>query len=98
MPTYQEYLDQIAKLQSLAEAARQDELADAKRRILELMRQHGLSLDDFEGAPKKLRKVRGKSGPAPVKYRDPESGKSWTGRGRTPGWLEGKNKDNFLVK
>jgi DNA-binding protein H-NS len=98
MPTYQEYLDQIAKLQSLAEAARQHELANAKQRILDLMRQHDLSLEDFAGTAKKPRKVRGKSGPAPVKYRDPESGKSWTGRGRAPGWLQGKHKDDFLVK
>jgi DNA-binding protein H-NS len=33
----------------------------------------------------------------PPLYRDPESGKTWSGRGREPLWLEGK-RDEFLIK
>ena len=36
--------------------------------------------------------------PVPMKYRDPASGQSWTGRGRAPKWLEGKKKEDFLIK
>lgn len=37
-----------------------------------------------------------------VKYRDPKSGKTWTGRGKRPGWINdaingGKNLEDFAV-
>lgn len=35
---------------------------------------------------------------APVKYRDPETGNTWSGRGREPRWLAGRNREDFLVK
>nr|WP_241025671.1 H-NS histone family protein [Burkholderia sp. Tr-20390] len=34
---------------------------------------------------------------APAKYYDPSSGKTWSGRGPTPKWLQDKNPDNYLV-
>jgi DNA-binding protein H-NS len=34
----------------------------------------------------------------PAKYRSAETGETWTGRGRAPLWLAGKNKDDFLIK
>ena len=32
------------------------------------------------------------------KFRDPQSGATWSGRGREPGWLKGKNRQDFAVK
>ncbi len=32
------------------------------------------------------------------RYRDPASGKTWTGNGKAPGWIAGaKNRDAFLI-
>ena len=31
------------------------------------------------------------------KYRDPATGKTWTGRGRAPTWLDGKDRAQFLI-
>ena len=36
------------------------------------------------------------------KYRDPATGKTWTGRGKTPGWMTselsaGRSKQDFLI-
>ncbi|WP_442854270.1 H-NS histone family protein [Acidovorax sp. Leaf84] len=31
------------------------------------------------------------------KYRDEKSGATWTGRGRAPAWIAGKNRDDFLI-
>lgn len=42
-------------------------------------------------------KVRGKREPVPAKYKDPETGKTWSGRGPTPSWLKDKNRDDFLI-
>jgi DNA-binding protein H-NS len=33
----------------------------------------------------------------PPKYRDPESGGTWTGQGAEPNWIKGKNRDQFLI-
>ena len=71
----------------------QQELAGAKRKIQELMQTHGLTAADL-GRVKAESKPRGA---VPVKYKDPVSGKTWTGRGRAPSWLEGRNKNDFLI-
>lgn len=33
-----------------------------------------------------------------VRFRDPASGATWSGRGRPPRWLEGKEREQFEVK
>lgn len=35
--------------------------------------------------------------PLPFVYKDPETGKTWSGMGREPGWIKGKNRDDFRV-
>jgi DNA-binding protein H-NS len=97
MPTYQEYQDQIAKLQSLAEQARQDEIAEARRQVRELMQKHNLNVADLTIESKKT-KPGPRKGTAKAKYRDPETGATWSGRGRAPRWLNGRVKDDFLIK
>ncbi|EDT00718.1 histone family protein nucleoid-structuring protein H-NS [Burkholderia ambifaria IOP40-10] len=32
------------------------------------------------------------------KYRDPESGATWTGRGLEPRWIRGRNRREFLIE
>ncbi|VWB06726.1 H-NS histone family protein [Burkholderia lata] len=34
---------------------------------------------------------------AAAKYYDPSSGKSWSGKGPRPKWLDGKNLDAYLI-
>ncbi|WP_244817388.1 H-NS family nucleoid-associated regulatory protein [Caballeronia sp. Lep1P3] len=37
-------------------------------------------------------------GPQPAKYRDPDSGATWSGRGKAPGWLaSAKDRTAFLI-
>lgn len=53
-------------------------------------------------APAKPKKSGGKRGKAPIKFRDPASGKAWSGRGMTPVWLReyeaaGRSRDEFSV-
>ncbi|CAB5709441.1 H-NS histone family [Delftia tsuruhatensis] len=31
------------------------------------------------------------------KYRDPASGATWTGRGKQPRWIEGKDRTPFII-
>ncbi len=43
---------------------------------------------------KKIKKPGAKVAP---KYKDPQTGATWTGRGITPKWLAGKNKADYLI-
>lgn len=94
MSTYQEYKSKIAELEALAEAARKNELAAAKEQIAKIMQEYNLTLAD-------LSPVKAGSKPRALvtaKYRHPITGQSWTGRGRAPKWVEGKNREDFLIK
>lgn len=58
----------------------------------------------FGGKPARARKAAGKKpgalkakAPVKPKYLDPATGKTWSGRGRTPKWLEGKNPEDFAI-
>lgn len=94
--SYAEITKQIAELQALANAARSTEIASAKERISAIMQEYGLTVADLSGSPKaKNTKVRE---PVAVKYKDPETGSTWTGRGRAPLWLTGKDKNDYLIK
>ena len=96
MSTYAELQAQIAALESKAKEARATEIAGAKAQIAEIMSTYGLTLDDLRGMkPSKSSKVRQ---PVPAKYRNPETGETWTGRGRSPKWLDGKDKNQYLIK
>ncbi|MBY4814829.1 H-NS family nucleoid-associated regulatory protein [Burkholderia contaminans] len=33
----------------------------------------------------------------PAKYYDPQTGKKWSGKGKRPKWLEGKQLEDYLV-
>lgn len=95
MSSYSELQAQIAELQKKADAARANELAQAKAKIAEIMKEYGLTVADLGGqARAKSTKPRD---PVAIKYRDPVTGSTWTGRGRSPVWLNGKNKDDYLV-
>jgi DNA-binding protein H-NS len=66
---------------------------EEKKKILleqfqKLLSTEGLTIEDVIGT-KRRGKPR-KRGVVPVKYRDPETGKAWSGRGRKPIWLVNK--------
>lgn len=100
MSSYQEILSQIEDLKRKAEDARKQEMAGAIAEIKRMMAQFGVSADDLgfgsRGGKAKTRNV------GAAKYRDPVSGKTWSGRGRRPRWVVeqealGKSIDAFKV-
>jgi DNA-binding protein H-NS len=75
--------------------------AEAREAVLvqvrEMVEQYGLTEKDVFG--------RKRGGPHPTKgtkvapkYQNPKTGETWTGRGRAPKWMGGKNPDQFLIK
>ena len=93
-------LKQKEELEAKIAEARASELATAINSVKELVAAHGLTAEDiFGAATKRGRKasvVREKTKVA-AKYRDPLSGKEWSGRGIAPKWLQGKNKEDYLI-
>ena len=94
MASYEELLSQIKSLEMQAEDARKQEIAGAVAQIRSIMAKFGITVEDLGG------KGKGKRASAAAKYRDPASGKTWTGRGRRPAWAvaleaQGKNLDDF---
>lgn len=115
--SYEALRKQIARLEAQAkalESARDSKKARAVERVKALMKKLGVSVQDLgtasprgkaatKGAAKAGRRAgaKSKSAVAP-KYRDPETGATWTGRGRPPVWLaaklsQGRTKEEYLI-
>lgn len=102
---------EIARLHAQREAldkelaeARERESGRALREIVQKMREYGISLNELMGRKPKVEAAAesitgstAESTGSTVKYRDPVSGSTWSGRGRAPGWIIGKDRNDFLV-
>ncbi len=94
-------LAQKQALEAQIEEARASELASVIEQIRELMMRYELSQDDIalrrrRGRPAVVASASAERRPLPPKYTDPKTGKTWSGRGRTPAWL-GKRPERFLT-
>src|SRR5437016_958242 len=107
MKTYSDIKAQIAKLETQAEALRKTEVAGVVAKIKEAIAAYaltaadlGLGRDGAKAAPTSMAKSVKKSATIGVaKYRDPKTGKTWTGRGKPPTWIAGvKNRDPYLIE
>lgn len=105
MTTYNELLKQIESLTKQAEDLRLKEISTAISDIKQLMQKHGITLADLgdagpaRGAKKKSRATGAK---VAAKFRNPSTGETWSGRGRTPKWLadaeaKGGKRESFAV-
>jgi DNA-binding protein H-NS len=105
---------QIARLETQAKKLEGSEGTRKRKAVAEvraLMRKLGVELADLQASasPKPARAAAGKPkreksarAPVPAKYRNIETGDTWTGRGRTPRWLAaleaaGRTRDEFKI-
>lgn len=88
MATYRELLEQRKELDRQLQAAHKAEMADAIAKVKELMAQYDLKIEDIAPAKGKGRSSSTKGTKVAAKYRNPETGDTWTGRGRQPKWVE----------
>ncbi|WP_374729486.1 H-NS histone family protein [Caballeronia calidae] len=94
---------EIAQLRAQQEAldkqlleAKDRETRHALTEIVQKMREYGITLNELMG------RKAGEPSPEPeqepaAKYRDPVSGATWSGRGRVPRWIAGKDRNEFLA-
>ena len=97
MSKYADLKAQIAKLQAQAEEARRTEIDNVIADIRQKIGEYGLTAQDLGFAVAAKRGRPPKKAPLPAKYQDPKSGNTWSGRGKPPKWIVGKNRERFLI-
>lgn len=86
-----ELIAQKAAIEQQIIELRKRDKQTAISRIKEIATEYDLTAEDIFGK----KAIKPKLEP---KYRDPVSGKTWTGRGMPPRWLDGQNRDEFLIR
>lgn len=96
MATYKQLTAQLEKLHRDVAVAREKEVAQAIADIKQQIAEYGITAEELGFSTK--RPAAARKPPLPPRYRNPKSGETWSGRGRTPGWLIGKNRERFLIE
>lgn len=97
--TYQELIAQREALDRAIEEARRQELKSAISQVKQIIAQYSLTEKDVFGAGAGGEKKSAKQGAKVMpKYKDPSTGQTWTGRGKPPVWIAGKDRTPFLIK
>jgi DNA-binding protein H-NS len=94
---YEELQAKIADLQAQAARVKQEEKAQAIEAARAMIDSYGITARDLG-----LDKVKGKTGPKAgnkiaAKYRDPATGATWSGRGKTPKWINGADRAAYAI-
>jgi DNA-binding protein H-NS len=106
MPTLSDLLSQKAELERQIADAQREERAAAIAEVRRLMDQYGLTAADLSGRSSGPRKSAAGSGSGTSKvapkYRNTETGETWSGRGLQPNWLKkalasGKTLADFAI-
>jgi DNA-binding protein H-NS len=109
MPTYQELKSKAGEILKQAEKIRKKEVRTIIAEIRAMMAAYDLTVDDLQPKARRTRaakataktaSTRGRKPKATAKpkYRNPETGATWTGRGKPPNWIkDAKNRDAFLI-
>ena len=98
--TYKELLKQREALEQAIASARAQEVNEGKAKVRELVAEFGLTIQDVFPSGRSSGKSGTKSesvNKVAPKYRDPATGKHWTGRGKAPKWIVGQDRAKFLI-
>lgn len=86
MSTYKELIQQREKLEQQIKEARNKELTEAVGKVRTLVSEFSLTSEDvFPPARGKRPGIAGNK--VAPKYKNPETGDTWTGRGKAPKWI-----------
>ena len=96
MPSIQDLIAQREALDKQIAELRQQQRSDAIIKAQALIKDFELNQQDLFGGARGAHKVKAVSKIA-AKYRDPVTGKEWSGRGLPPNWLKDQDKSKFLI-
>ena len=96
--SYKDLLQQREALEKAIADARTREVSGAISQVRALAAEYGLTAEDIfsSGRASKAAGTKATVKVAP-KYRDPATGQTWTGRGKAPKWIEGKDRAAFAI-
>lgn len=95
MSTYKELLIQQQKLEKQIAQARAEEASAALARVRAVVAEYGFTAQQvFPWTPEPAKREKQK---AEIKFRNPATGAGWSGRGREPTWLAGKDRSVYAV-
>jgi DNA-binding protein H-NS len=99
MSTYKELIAQREMLDKQIEEVKAKEFTAVVEQLKQKIAEYGISASDLglSRAKTKTTKVSSRGAIAP-KYRDPQTGAVWSGRGKPPKWIIGRNRDHFLIQ
>lgn len=97
-----ELLAQKAALEQQIIEAQRAQKSQAIAQVKALMSEHGLTLADLGSRPAASRRGGGGGSKVAAKYRNSQTGQSWSGRGLQPNWLkqalaDGARLEDFKV-
>jgi DNA-binding protein H-NS len=95
MASLPELLAQKAALDEQIARLKREERSKAVEEVRALVEAYEISADEIFAV--NARKPRSTKATVAAKYRNPETGETWSGRGRSPKWLEGKDKAAYAV-
>ncbi|WP_298209290.1 H-NS histone family protein [Acidovorax sp.] len=90
MTSYAELLNQKKLLDEQIANAKKAESEQALQTVLQLVQEFGFTAQQvfpWKPQPKKVA----------AKYRDPDTGATWSGRGKPPQWIAGKDRAPFVI-
>ena len=91
MKNLKELLSERAALDQAIARERNAAAAQALEQIHALIAEFGFTAQQVIPLPKAKKHVA-------AKYHDPNTGASWSGRGKPPQWIAGKDRAQFLVE
>jgi len=97
MPSYKQLTAQLERLHKEVAVAREKEIAEAILAIKAKIAEYDITPEELGFSSRRAANGARKR-PLPPRYRNPKTGETWSGRGRAPGWLAGKNRERFLIK
>lgn len=93
--SYQQLLAEREALDQKINEVRKVERAGAIERIRKEVADFDLTERDIFGGAARPSVRKGTT--VPAKYRDPQTGATWTGRGKPPKWISDKDRQQFLI-
>ncbi|MCB1989790.1 MAG: H-NS histone family protein [Burkholderiaceae bacterium] len=90
MTSYAELLAQKTLLDAQIAQAQKEESAQALATVRQLVTEFGFTAQQvfpWKPVPQKVA----------AKYRDPDTGATWSGRGKPPQWIAGKDRTPFVI-
>jgi DNA-binding protein H-NS len=95
---YEEIQAKIADLQAQAERVKREEKQQAIDAARAMISSYGITAKDLGlDKPAKAKAGPKPGGKIPAKYRDPASGATWSGRGKTPRWINGADRSQYAI-